>query len=125
MFKEPRLTGHLGLFSSVSIFGLVLESYFLICSPAITTVGYGEITPTSFIGRLITLPLLLFGLLLIALPSFVLGREFSIVWENMTNKDNSPLVSFVPFLLYLCLIGTAADDGRVSRGLPYDGLPPT
>ncbi|KDQ33914.1 hypothetical protein PLEOSDRAFT_1099865 [Pleurotus ostreatus PC15] len=50
----------------------------------ITTVGYGEITPRSFLGRLVTLPLLVFGLLLIALPSFVLGREFSIVWEKMT-----------------------------------------
>lgn len=46
--------------------------------------GYGEITPRSFLGRLITLPLLVFGLLLIALPSFVLGREFSLVWEKMT-----------------------------------------
>ncbi|KAI0065499.1 voltage-gated potassium channel [Artomyces pyxidatus] len=51
----------------------------------ITTVGYGEITPRSFLGRLITIPLLVFGLLLIALPSFVLGREFSIVWNEMTS----------------------------------------
>ncbi|KAF6744552.1 hypothetical protein DFP72DRAFT_1078399 [Ephemerocybe angulata] len=36
----------------------------------ITTVGYGEITPRSFLGRLITLPILVFGLLLITLPSF-------------------------------------------------------
>jgi len=50
---------------------------------AVTTVGYGEIIPRSFLGRLITIPLLLFGLLLIALPSFVLGREFAIVWEEM------------------------------------------
>ncbi|KAJ3821360.1 hypothetical protein F5880DRAFT_1624774 [Lentinula raphanica] len=55
---------------------------------AITTVGYGEITPRSFLGRLVTLPLLVFGLLLIALPSFVLGREFSIVWEKMTTQQS-------------------------------------
>jgi len=54
----------------------------------ITTVGYGEITPRSFLGRLVTLPLLVFGLLLIALPSFVLGREFSLVWEKMTSDQN-------------------------------------
>ncbi|KAE9400591.1 voltage-gated potassium channel [Gymnopus androsaceus JB14] len=54
----------------------------------ITTVGYGEITPRSILGRLVTLPLLVFGLLLIALPSFVLGREFSIVWEKMTSKQS-------------------------------------
>lgn len=56
---------------------------------AISTVGYGEITPRSFFGRLVTLPLLLFGLLLIALPSFVLGREFSIVWNEMA-LGNTP-----------------------------------
>ncbi|KAH7925161.1 voltage-gated potassium channel [Leucogyrophana mollusca] len=57
----------------------------------ITTVGYGEITPRSFLGRLITVPLLAFGLLLIALPSFVLGREFSIVWEQMTGDHGEQL----------------------------------
>ncbi|KAF6745277.1 hypothetical protein DFP72DRAFT_1176408 [Ephemerocybe angulata] len=57
--------------------------------PPITTVGYGGITPRSFLGRLITLPILVFGLLLITLPSFVLGREFSLVWAAMTeDKDN-------------------------------------
>lgn len=29
------------------------------------------------------MPLLMFGLLLVALPSFVLGREFSNLWEGM------------------------------------------
>ncbi|KAK0220511.1 hypothetical protein IW262DRAFT_1030404 [Armillaria fumosa] len=57
----------------------------------ISTVGYGEITPRSFLGRLVTLPLLVFGLLLIALPSFVLGREFSIVWEKMTENQRRPI----------------------------------
>ncbi|KAF8125082.1 hypothetical protein EV363DRAFT_677447 [Boletus edulis] len=55
----------------------------------ITTVGYGEITPRSTLGRLVTVPLLAFGLLLIALPSFVLGREFSIVWKQMTRYDQA------------------------------------
>jgi len=55
----------------------------------ITTVGYGEITPRSFLGRLITIPILMFGLLLITLPSFVLGREFSLVWAKMTRKRNA------------------------------------
>lgn len=59
--------------------------------------GYGEITPRSILGRLITVPLLAFGLLLIALPSFVLGREFSLVWEQMTDDE----VSLFHFLLQL------------------------
>jgi len=69
----------------------------------ITTVGYGEITPRSFLGRLVTVPILVFGLLLITLPSFVLGREFSLVWEKMTHGQNnevqepeSPLDSVFP-----------------------------
>ncbi|KAJ7775034.1 hypothetical protein B0H16DRAFT_1362395 [Mycena metata] len=62
----------------------------------ITTVGYGEITPRSFLGRLVTLPLLVFGLLLIALPSFVLGREFSLVWERMTHEV-MPVLSVLSF----------------------------
>ncbi|EMD40160.1 hypothetical protein CERSUDRAFT_112369 [Gelatoporia subvermispora B] len=60
----------------------------------ITTVGYGEITPRSFLGRLITLPLLVFGLLLIALPTFVLGREFSLVWDYMKEHQGSGEVMF-------------------------------
>jgi hypothetical protein len=68
-----------------------VKSYLLILvfQIAITTVGYGEITPRSVLGRLITVPLLAFGLLLIALPSFVLGREFSLVWEQMTDDGVS------------------------------------
>jgi hypothetical protein len=66
---------------------------------AITTVGYGEITPRSFLGRLVTVPLLVFGLLLIALPSFVLGREFSAVWERMA-RDHVRLFSFLSFLSF-------------------------
>ncbi|KAJ7085767.1 hypothetical protein B0H15DRAFT_910168 [Mycena belliarum] len=66
----------------------------------ITTVGYGEITPRSFLGRLVTLPLLVFGLLLIALPSFVLGREFSLVWERMSRDSphSEPQSPTSPFM---------------------------
>ncbi|KAJ7343134.1 hypothetical protein DFH08DRAFT_871830 [Mycena albidolilacea] len=66
----------------------------------ITTVGYGEITPRSFLGRLVTLPLLVFGLLLIALPSFVLGREFSLVWERMAHESpqTEPQSPVSPFM---------------------------
>ncbi|KZT09259.1 voltage-gated potassium channel [Laetiporus sulphureus 93-53] len=67
---------------------------------AITTVGYGEITPRSFLGRLITLPLLVFGLLLIALPTFVLGREFSMVWEMMKEDQVSPTTIMLTFLAH-------------------------
>lgn len=70
----------------------------LLYSPhtAITTVGYGDLTPRSFLGRLITIPLLVFGLLLIALPTFVLGREFSLVWEMMKENQVRPALQISP-----------------------------
>ncbi|GHJ84136.1 hypothetical protein NliqN6_0538 [Naganishia liquefaciens] len=57
----------------------------------ITTVGYGELIPRSVLGRLFTVPLLVFGLLLIALPSFVLGRNFAIVFDAMSNQIKQPI----------------------------------
>ena len=49
----------------------------------IATVGYGDIVAQSFLGRLFTAPLLLFGLLLIALPSYMLSKNFSEVYNTM------------------------------------------
>lgn len=72
---------------SVSFLDSVSAHHVESASAAITTVGYGEITPRSFLGRLITVPLLVFGLLLIALPTFVLGREFSVVWDLMKENE--------------------------------------
>ncbi|KAI9341075.1 hypothetical protein BD770DRAFT_447831 [Pilaira anomala] len=52
----------------------------------ITTTGYGDIVPATFIGKLITFPAMVFGVLLIALPSIILGRHFTIVWESMRRR---------------------------------------
>ncbi|KAJ9120887.1 hypothetical protein QFC22_002822 [Naganishia vaughanmartiniae] len=52
---------------------------------------YGELIPRSILGRLFTVPLLVFGLLLIALPSFVLGRNFAIVFDAMSNQIMQPV----------------------------------
>ncbi|KAH7885584.1 hypothetical protein F5I97DRAFT_1810902 [Phlebopus sp. FC_14] len=86
----------------------------------ITTVGYGEITPRSILGRLITVPLLAFGLLLIALPSFVLGREFSIVWEQMTHGENGEVLEEVgahttPFTSHRRLASQPEPSGGISN----------
>ncbi|CED85353.1 voltage-gated potassium channel [Phaffia rhodozyma] len=55
----------------------------------ITTVGYGEVTPRSALGKIIVVPLLMFGLLLIALPSFVLGRNFATVWDALRHAEQN------------------------------------
>lgn len=66
--------------------------------------------PTTFIGKLITFPAMIFGVLvsekstyylgitiltlpalskLIALPSIIVGRNFTIVWESMRRRQFS------------------------------------
>ncbi|KAJ9091273.1 hypothetical protein QFC19_009183 [Naganishia cerealis] len=73
---------------------------------------YGELIPRSILGRLFTVPLLVFGLLLIALPSFVLGRNFAIVFDAMSNQIMQP-------------IDAAAAAGEYSARGSYDGAPPS
>ncbi|KAI9253574.1 hypothetical protein BY458DRAFT_542019 [Sporodiniella umbellata] len=55
----------------------------------ITTTGYGDMVPTTFVGKLITFPAMIFGVLLIALPSIIVGRNFTIVWESMRQQQFS------------------------------------
>ncbi len=81
-------------------FGLGLWGWCSCICAAITTVGYGEVIPRTILGRLFTVPLLLVGLLLIALPSFVLGREFAAIWEAMVAQGGT-VRSFSFFWDYL------------------------
>ncbi|KAG0169756.1 hypothetical protein DFQ28_003081 [Apophysomyces sp. BC1034] len=52
----------------------------------ITTTGYGDMVPSTFIGKLVTFPAMMFGVLLIALPSIIVGRNFTVVWETMRRR---------------------------------------
>jgi len=74
----------------------------------ITTVGYGDTIPRTVLGRLVAVPLLVCGLLLIALPSFVLGREFSAIWDEMGGEGGMERV-----------FGADGDGGNGNVG--YDG----
>ncbi|KAG0243533.1 hypothetical protein BGX31_010587 [Mortierella sp. GBA43] len=49
----------------------------------ITTTGYGDMVPTTFVGKLISFPAMMCGILLITLPSIIIGRNFTLVWETM------------------------------------------
>ncbi|RKP27379.1 hypothetical protein SYNPS1DRAFT_21076 [Syncephalis pseudoplumigaleata] len=53
----------------------------------ITTTGYGDMVPQTFIGKLIAFPAMMMGILLIALPSIIVGRNFTIVWETMKERQ--------------------------------------
>lgn len=90
----------------------------------LSTVGYGDQVPRSFLGKLLTMPLLLFGLLLIALPSFVLGRNFAIVFDAMTAQTAHRQVSS---FLTLILSKILADNTQISPELRHslDETPPS
>ncbi|KAJ2833207.1 hypothetical protein FBU31_001943 [Coemansia sp. 'formosensis'] len=47
----------------------------------LTTTGFGDMVPTTFFGKLVSFPMMLSGILLIALPSIIVGRNFTHVWE--------------------------------------------
>lgn len=47
----------------------------------LTTTGFGDMVPVTFIGKLVSFPMMISGILLIALPSIIVGRNFTQVWE--------------------------------------------
>merc|ERR1719281_463611 len=55
----------------------------------ITTVGYGDSFPTTWLGHVIAVLLMLFSMVLMSLPVGVIGSNFSQVWEEMeaSNKN--------------------------------------
>lgn len=59
-----------------------------------STAGYGDVVAKTALGKILSVPLLLFGLLLIALPSFVLGRNFAIVYDAMVSFQEQAVSSW-------------------------------
>ncbi|KAG0044440.1 hypothetical protein BGZ83_010334 [Gryganskiella cystojenkinii] len=60
-----------------------IPSAFWFVMVTITTTGYGDMVPTTFVGKLISFPAMMCGVLLITLPSIIIGRNFTLVWEAM------------------------------------------
>jgi hypothetical protein len=58
----------------------------------ITTTGYGDMFPQTFWGRFLTFITMICGMLLIALPSIIIGRNFSILWGNLKARNQIPPV---------------------------------
>lgn len=65
---------------SASPFSSIPETFWFVVE-VITTVGLGEVHPQTIAGKIISFPLMLFGLLLIASPSIILGKNFSDAWH--------------------------------------------
>lgn len=79
------IDGHPSQFESIpATFWFVLE--------ILTTVGLGDIVPRTVAGKIITFPLMLLGLLLIALPSIVVGRHFAEAWPVIRERKQTTLL---------------------------------
>merc|ERR1719379_2148894 len=52
-----------------------------------TTVGYGDKYPKSFQGRVIGVICILSGILLIALPTAIVGQNFQEVYRNLLDQQ--------------------------------------
>ncbi|KAJ2800130.1 hypothetical protein H4R20_004174 [Coemansia guatemalensis] len=74
--REAFLTasGEYSKFSSIPA-----SAYYAIVT--LTTTGFGDMVPTTVIGKLVSFPMMIAGILLIALPSIIVGRNFTQVWE--------------------------------------------
>eukprot|EP00756_Hemistasia_phaeocysticola_P017550 Hpha_TRINITY_DN15544_c2_g10::TRINITY_DN15544_c2_g10_i1::g.108159::m.108159 len=56
-----------------------------------TTVGYGDVTPQTALGKAINSMAMMFGVLFFAMPIAIIGTEFTVAWEenNSNAKDKS------------------------------------
>ncbi|KAJ1983219.1 hypothetical protein H4R34_001419 [Dimargaris verticillata] len=50
---------------------------------ALTTTGFGDVAPKTVGGKAMAFPLMMTGILLISIPSIIVGREFTVVWQAM------------------------------------------
>ena len=54
-----------------------------------TTVGYGDLYPTTSPGYAITVVVMVFGLILTALPVAIIGGNFAVVYEYNVKRRHS------------------------------------
>jgi hypothetical protein len=52
------------------------------CIVTMTTVGYGDMYPTTGIGKIIAVPTMLAGILIFALPITVIGSNYETAYHN-------------------------------------------
>ncbi|KAI9164290.1 hypothetical protein H9P43_008119 [Blastocladiella emersonii ATCC 22665] len=79
---DPAVSGFVDKFGRPSRFDSIPAAcWFVIVT--LTTTGYGDMVPQTFVGKVIAFPAMMCGILLIALPSIIVGRNFTVVWEHM------------------------------------------
>merc|ERR1711881_312433 len=54
-----------------------------------TTVGFGDVYPRTWLGKVVGIFSMLSGILIIALPVAIVGRKFQEVYESYAGEDKS------------------------------------
>ena len=55
-----------------------------------TTVGYGDVVPTQPLGKVLGGLVMIFGIIVIALPITVIGSNFATIYEKMVLHEGEP-----------------------------------
>lgn len=76
---DPARRAFIDATGEISQFSSIPHSLWFVAE-IITTVGLGDIHPKTVTGKTIAVPLMMFSLLIIALPSIVIGRNFAESW---------------------------------------------
>jgi hypothetical protein len=56
------------------------------CLVTMTTVGYGDVVPTQPLGKILAAIVMIFGIVVIALPITVIGSNFSSIYAKFTEE---------------------------------------
>lgn len=95
-----------------------IPSTFWFVLEIVTTVGLGDVYPKTIPGKVMTFPVMMFGLLVIALPSIVMGRNFADAWTLLRVNRVRSSRRGVPFAF-----SPTNDASLVEEGLKLHAAP--
>jgi hypothetical protein len=83
------------------------------CLVTMTTVGYGDVVPTQPLGKILAAIVMIFGILVIALPITVIGSNFSSIYAKFTEEAGMNVADLEAEKLEGILEGDEDDDDDV------------
>lgn len=68
------------LYQNENFDNIFKSAWFVIVT--LSTVGYGDSYPESAVGKFLTVPIIVAGLLFMAMPISIVGNNFTVIWEE-------------------------------------------